>query len=438
MTEAADSSARKAFYVAYQTRAYPKNDAVLREALAARAALAHLLGYPSWSAYVLADRMAGTPERVRGFLTELSERLQSKQSSEMTDLQALAGHPFEAWDLPYYQNLFVKTRYALDESAVRAYFPVDYTLPAIMAIYARLFGVTFTPAAQPHVWDPLVKEYAVAEAGSGRFIGTLYFDLYPRDGKYTHFANFAMLPNRQLENGEVRPPMTAIIGNWPLGAPGKPALLSHDEVVTFFHEFGHAMAALLCTAPYETLSDGFRWDFVEAPSQMLENWAWDPMILKQVSRSATTGEPLPDQLVSKIIANRRVGNGIFFERQIAYSVSDLDYHGAEPPADLSATWAANYAAYTHLTLPPEAHPQASFEHLMGGYDSGYYGYLWSLVYAADLFTAFHRAGLENPKVGQRYVSDILRPAKIYEPDREVEKVLGRPMNPTAFYEELGI
>jgi thimet oligopeptidase len=215
-------------------------------------------------------------------------------------------------------------------------------------------------------------------------------------------------------------------------------LLTHEEVETFFHEFGHNMAAMLADTPYETLNSGFRVDFVEAPSQMLENWVWDPTILKQISSNVTTGAPLPDALITQMIAARYVDYAYDTTQQILYASVDMRYHSSGATVDTTAVWKSAVAQLTPSTFVDGTHPQAGFGHLMSGYDAGYYGYLWSKVYAQDMFSAFKTAGLENPVVGMRYRDDILAPARTYEPDAEVAAFLGRPMNPTAFYAELGI
>jgi thimet oligopeptidase len=241
-----------------------------------------------------------------------------------------------------------------------------------------------------------------------------------------------------LPDGTVRAPFSVIVGNWSRPASGHPALLSHAEVETFFHEFGHNMAAMLADEPYETLTSGFRSDFIEAPSQMLENWVWDPGILKIISANVTTGAPLPDDLIQKMIAARYLDYALSTTQQILYASVDMKYHSSGTPVDTTAIWKDSVAALTPGTFVDGTHPQAGFGHLMSGYDAGYYGYLWSKVYAQDMFSAFKSAGLEDPAVGRRYRDDILAPARTYEPDAEVARFLGRPMSPTAFYAELGI
>jgi thimet oligopeptidase len=288
------------------------------------------------------------------------------------------------------------------------------------------------------VWQAQVQAYDVTDAATGKPLGRFFLDLFPRPGKYDHFANFPIIPRRVLPDGTVRLAESAIVGNWPQPAPGRPALLQHDDVVTFFHEFGHCMAAILADEPYETLTNGFRQDFIEAPSQMLENWAWDPAILKRVSANVTTGAPLPDDLIQKLIASRYVHYALATTQQIMYATVDMEYHTMKPPVDTTAVWAATAARTTPNQYVAGTHPQSEFGHLMGGYDAGYYGYLWSKVYAQDMFSRFAAQGLTSPLAGRAYRNDILAPARLEEPDQEVRAFLGRPMNPDAFYRELGI
>ena len=440
-----DGAARKDMSIAYNNRQATVNTNLLEQAISVRDHLAHLLGYQTWAAYQLSDRMAGSPERVLKFLNDLDAKLLPKARENVATLTALkakdVGDPntrLETWDYSYYDNLLRKRQYAVDENEVRQYFPVQHTIDSVLNIYHTLLGVDFKQITPVNAWAPDVLEYSVSDSRTGRFIGLTYFDLYPRPGKYDHFANFGILPVRRDANGQDRAPIAAIVGNWPRPAPGRPALLSHDDVVTFFHEFGHNMAALLTTAPYETLSSGFVQDFVEAPSQMLENFVWQPSILKQISSNVTSAQPLPDDLIAAMVRAKYVNYAYATTQQIKYAVVDMRYHMSGPHVDTTAVWYKLSDELTPMPATPGTHPQASFGHLMGGYDAGYYGYLWSLVYAQDLFTAFQTGGLENPVVGMRYRADILQPARTYDPDVLVKNFLGRPMNPNAFYEQFGI
>ncbi|GAC1544685.1 MAG: M3 family metallopeptidase [Vulcanimicrobiaceae bacterium] len=441
MQNATDPQARKRYFLASATLV-PQNVVLLRRAIALRAQLAHLLGYPTWGAYVLADRMASSPAHVTTFLRRLDAKVLPRARADIARLARLKAKDrrvtqatIEPWDIAFYDNELRKTQYAVDSNVVKSYFPVRHVERAVFDIYSKLLGITFAQRIPANAWAPGVTQWSVTDTASGRYIGDFYLDLFPRDGKFSHFASFPLLPNRRLADGRLRPPLDAIVGNWPAPVPGKPALLTHGDVETFFHEFGHDMATLLATTPFETLSSGFRQDFVEAPSQMLENWVWDPHILKKLSRNVATGAPLPDATIARMRAARYVDNAYYTTRQIMLASVDMAYHTAGPAVDTTAVWAQESRALTPVPLAAGIHPESSFGHLMGGYDAGYYGYLWSKVYAQDLFTAFAGGGLESAAVGERYRRDILEPAREREPDDEVRAFLGRAMDPAAFYRE---
>jgi thimet oligopeptidase len=434
-------SARERYYFAYNKRGGEENVRTLESIIAIRSQLASLLGYKSWAAFQISNRMAKSPARVESLLDELTTKLTPIATSEYARIAArkaqLVGQPsatLSRWDVSYYSDIIRRTDYALDSEAIRKYFPAQHTIDQVMAIYSRILGVSFKRVTPAHPWTEKISEFAVSDTKTGTPVGTLYLDLLPRPGKYEHFANFPLQPGRVV-NGAYRPATTAIIGNWAEPPPGHEATLSRDEVETFFHEFGHAMAALLTTAPYETLSGGYRLDFVEAPSQMLENWTYDPTVLKELSSEVGTGAPIPDALIQKIVAEQRYNEAINWMAQIMYSRIDLAYHTSGPKVDTTAVWYNIAAQYPGPHDPPGLLPQAAFTHLTGGYSAGYYSYVWSKVYAQDLFTAFKAGGLESPIVGARYRKYILEPAQIYEPDVLVQNFLGRPISEDAFLGE---
>jgi thimet oligopeptidase len=440
LASAKSEAARKAYYVAYQTRGGPRNVDLLELAIALRDEQARLLGYPSFSAYTLADRMAGTPGRVAAFLDSLDARLMATARRQRDELAAFAGGgELQPWDRPFWSEQFRQKQFDLDRDAVRQYFPAQHTVDAVLAIYSRMLGLTFTKGDDLPTWQPDVVGYRVTDTASGADRGVFYLDLYPRPGKYHHFANMGPSSRRVLPDGRVRPAVNTIVGNWPAPAPDKPSLLSHADVLVFFHEFGHNVAALCADTPYETLNSGYRQDFVEAPSQMLENFVWDPAILRSISSRVDTGAPLPDALIAKMNAARhydQAWNEVSFD--IFYAQVDQRYHSAKPPVDTTAVWKALTRQITPDPFADGTIPQANFGHLMGGYEASYYAYAWAKVYAQDLFTAFQQGGLLNPEVGLRYRRDILAPARSVEPDGLVKTFLGRPMTPDAFYADLGL
>jgi Zn-dependent oligopeptidase len=438
-------AARKRFAVAYGRHGGEANVRRLATAVRLRDRIAHLLGFPSWDAYKLDASMAKTPERPLDLLQQIDAALLPKARQEVDVLAQLkrAGgdaSPFAPWDYLYFENQLEKSHYAVDPEAVRRYFPIPKVIAAVLGIYQHLLGVRFDPIDPAAAWAPGVLEYAISDAADGHDIGWFYLDLYPRTGKYTHFATAPLRAARVLPDGSYEKPVAAILGNWPVGEPGKPALLSHGDVVTFFHEFGHLMHDTLTAARYATLSGtNVRWDFVEAPSQMLENWIWDPAVLKKVSSEVDTGAPLPDELIDKMIALRHVADGATWSRQAFYATYDLDLHSAAGPTrDPTRLWFDLSVKMTPFAAIPGTIPEAGFGHLMAGYDAGYYGYAWSEVFAQDMFSVFQQAGLEDPTVGMRYRRDILEPGGTIEPDQLLRNFLGRPVSYEPFYRFLNI
>jgi thimet oligopeptidase len=430
--------ARKAFYMAYQRRGGQANVDLLQQALAARSRVAILLGYPTWAAYIAADTMAQTPQRIATFLHDLDVALLPQGRTQFAELATVKGAPLDQWDVRYYQNQIRKSRYSVDRNLIKQYFPAPHVISAVLDIYSKMLGLTFTLVPNLQPWNATVTAYDVTDTAGGDYRGRFYLDLYPRPGKFEHFENYGVIARRVLPDGSVRPVINTILGNWPAPADGKPSLLSRDDVEAFFHEFGHNVAALCANTPYATLNSGFRRDFIEAPSQMLENFVWDGTILKQISSEVDTGAPLPDDLIAKLQASRYFDEAYDQLTQVAFATIDQRYHTLPPPVDTTAVWKQSITELTPNHYVEGTIPQAAFGHLMNGYEAGYYGYLWSKVFAQDMFTAFVAGGLESPVVGARYRADILAPARLLEPDVELRNFLGRPVSPEPFYHELGI
>jgi thimet oligopeptidase len=438
------SDARRRYLVAYGNRGGMANVERLRTAVAIRDTVAQLFGFPSWAAYQLDIKVAKTPQRVISFLDQIDAGLLPKAREEIARLTPLAehdtlGHTVAAWDLAYYSEQLRRTKYSLDGEAVRQYFPVDHVVRSVEDIYQQLFGLKFTEVKPAAAWSPDVTRFAVTDARTHKPLGTIYLDLFPRAGKYNHFADFSLSATRTLPDGTRELPSTSIVGNWPQPGGDMPALLSHDEVVTFFHEFGHAVDALADQSPYVSTGTGYlRQDFVEALSQMLENWMWQPSILKRVSHNVKTGEPLPDSLITRMLALKHFSDGDDGTTQAFYAGYDMTLHSSGANVDPVALWDSLHARLTARPLAPGTISVAGFNHLMSGYDAGYYGYLWSKVYAQDLFTRFAKEGIMNPKVGRAYRTIILAPGATEEPDTLLQRFLGRPLSYDAFFSEMGI
>jgi thimet oligopeptidase len=386
--------------------------------------------------------MAKTPERVFALLSSLKAPLRRKAVSEVAQLRPLARRDgltgrLEAWDYGYYVERLRNSRYAIAEEEVKQYFPVDYVLPAVMRLYGDLLGLRFEPVTPANGWAPDMSRYSVIDSATGTPLGRLYFDLYPRPNKYGHFADFTALPTLRRRDGSRQLPWTAIVGNWSLPAPGHPSLLTHAEVVTLFHEFGHAMAAVLDRSPYPTTSS-YRLDFVEAPSQMLENWMWRPDILQRISHHVVTGRALPDSLIQRIIALKHLSDGAYWGRQVFLAAYDMTIHTARRRVDPTATYRDMLPQFAPFTMPAGTFPEAGFTHIMAGYEAGVYSYLWAKVYAQDMFSRFEREGILDPRPGRAYRDEILAPSGTEEPDSLVQRFLGRPVSDAAFYRELGL
>ncbi len=436
--------ARERYWMAFYNRGGQANVELLERALALRHELARALGFESWAAYRLDSKMAKTPKRAMELLQDVSTTLLPIARSEIQELARLKASlgdktPFAPWDYDYYQQRFSHSRPGVDSKSIRQYFPADKVIPAVLDIYEKLFGVTFQPVSPARVWEPSVREMIISESASGKPIARIYLDLEPRPSKSLHFSFFRLRSGRVLADGTYQQPIAAIIGNGPAAEPGQPALFSHKDVIIFFHELGHLVHDTLSTAPYATLyGTNVRRDFAEAPSQMLENWAWQPAVLKKISSHVVSQEPLPDPLIEAMVASKHRAVGAFWTRQAFFAIYDMKIHSSGPKVDTSQLWLDLTVELTALPPVPGTIPQASFAGFMGGYDAGYYGYIWSKVYAQDMFSELLRGGLDNPEVGRRYRREVLEPGGTREPDELLERFLGRPVSFEAFYQDLGM
>ncbi len=306
----------------------------------------------------------------------------------------------------------------------------------MFGIYSELLGVSFAKRDDAKTWAPNVQAFVVTDTATGRYLGDIYLDLFPREGKNAHFHSATFWPHRTAPDGTIRPALNAIVGEFPQPAPGRPATLTHAQVETFFHEFGHSIAAMVKTSPYDL---NLTWDFVEAPSQMLENWVWDPAVLKRISSNVMTGAPMPDDLIAKLRATRFVNqSALSWTRQVALAEADMAYHESDVASRPNEEWAAVYARSTPIAFPSTIHFEANFNHIVGGgYSAGYYGYLWSKVYAQDMFARFARDGLLNPKTGAAY-RDILANAGLEDAGTQVARFVRHPLDLGPFYASLGV
>ncbi len=445
MTYAKNGETRMRMYEAYNNRQADTNTVLLEEAIILRQKIASELGYATWADYRIDGRMAENTVNVMEFLTSMQKPLKEKYCCEMAELLSIkqclnpTATAVSPWDVAYLQEIQKKQQYAYDEEEVREYFPVDTVLQGLFSTCKTLFGIGFYEIEDAQVWSPGVRLYAVKNLAGNDPIGYLYLDLYPREGKFGHFCASEVISGR-LKNGIYAVPVMTIIGNFHKPEGKRPSLLTIDEIETLFHETGHAMHYLLTTAPYGTLS-GFsvEWDFVETPSQTLEEWVWDPEVLESISGHYTNmSEKIPADLRDRIIAARNVGTGNLYSRLLVNSLEDMRFHTAIVPVNVTEVWYQTYEEIMGTRPLPGTHQPASFGHLMGGYDAGYYGYLWSKVYALNIVNEFKENGMTNPTLGMKFRDEILSKGNIEEGMMLLKNFLGYKPGVDSLYEHLGI
>ncbi|MCC6811810.1 MAG: Zn-dependent oligopeptidase [Deltaproteobacteria bacterium] len=447
MENAKKEAIRKKMQIAFMSRGAKENTKLLEEAVKIRSEAARLLGYTTHVDFVTADRMAKSATNVEQFENRLREGLKPRLSAENEKLRALKAEETKqknpklfSWDWRYYLNQMKKKDYALDDEAIRQYFPADKVFAGMFEVYATLFGVKMAEVPGAKVWSKEgVKLYEVKDAKSNAPIAKFYVDLYPREGKYGHAACFPLGLARQTGEG-YQIPMSVLVTNFNPPKDGKPAYLSVNEVTTLFHEFGHVMHASLTTAKYAALAGtNVSTDFVEAPSQMLENWVFRPEVLAKISVDpADATRAMPEDLAKRIIEARKFDAGIKYSRQVFLGTFDFKIHTGSGKVDTDKVAKQLWKEIMGTEQDRKERFSASFGHMMGGYDAGYYGYLWSEVFAADMFTRFEKEGVLNPSVGRAYRDTILAKGRSEEASALLEQFLGRAPNESAFLEGLGI
>ena len=513
---AKNPATRKKAYIENENK-LPQNIPIFREVILLRDEAARLLGYPNHAAYIIEDKMAKTPKTVDDFLGDLRTRLTQGGASEMEVLKALKkqelksmGEDFDGyyflWDHRYYNRMMLEQDFSLDQEKLSEWFPLETSIRGMLTIFETLFGMTFVEITGDDrsaisasgkgddiVWHPDVQVFSVWDSedqGSG-FIGYLYLDLHPRPGKYGHAANFNLQPGFVQENGTRRYPVTALVCNFSKPTPKKPSLLKHSEVTTLFHELGHGIHDLVSKTIYSHFhGTNVVRDFVEAPSQMLENWCWTPSQLKALSHHYSWLSPeyeaawreqagkdqpqpekqLPDELIENLIKTKHVNDALFNLRQLHFGIYDMTIHEPKSHAEVesfefSELYNKLNREISHFDSPAQLgqnykwgkHPsnavlvlvdtrtniqigngQTTFGHLLGGYDAGYYGYLSSQVYSADMFHSVFEKDPMDGKEGRRYRHMVLEKGGSQDEMETLKDFLGREPNGDAFYRELGL
>ena len=451
MENASLPETRKKMLEAYDSRAGKENVPLLEEAILLRQKLAKLLGYSTWADYRLDGRMAKNSKNVLTMLADeksgLKVRLKKRLNADLDlmlkakrELENPQAQQLEAWDLRYFPNQIKKRSYTLDTEELRQYFPKDKVMAGMFQIYSQIFGVKFSEVEGAKVWDKNVKLYSVRDSATDDILAYFFTDFIPREGKYGHAAAFQLITGRMLSGNFYSQPVSAIVANFTPPTKDKPSLFTHSEVETLFHEFGHIIHQVLTRAPYGYLAgSAVAQDFVEAPSQMLENWVWDKPMLKLMSgHYKDLAKPLPDDLMDRLISTRDFNKGYFYSRQIMLGLTDMTYHTTQGRVDVLRQYQKIHRDV--IGVPPVEGSKfvAGFGHLMGGYDAGYYGYIWSEVFAADMFTRFKAEGLLNERLGRSYRELILEAGSMADPEDLLQMFLGRKPNDRAFIKSLGI
>lgn len=416
-----DADVRRQVTIAFLERGYPQNEPLLKELFDLRHEYATLVGYADWASYDAAVKMIGEGPAIPEFIDKIAAAAQEPMERDLAVVleryrrDVLDADAIDAADASYYEELVRKEQHDVDSQLVRTYFGFEQVRQGLLDVTGRLFGLRYEPAPDAVVWHEDVAAYDVYPGEAGESLGRIYLDLFPREGKYKHAAQFTIangVAGRQLPEG-------ALVCNFSKG------LMEHDHVVTLFHEFGHLVHHVLGGHVGWTRFSGVatEWDFVEAPSQMLEEWAWDADVLRTFARDAA-GEPIPADLVDRMRAADDFGKGTTARQQMFYASVSYWFH-TERPADLTARQVELQERYSPYRPIEGTHFFANFGHL-GGYSSAYYTYMWSLVIAKDLFSAFDPDDLFDTEVAGRYRDRVLAAGGTKDAADLVADFLGRP------------
>ena len=422
-----DDELRKQLYIKFRSRADATNEAAIRKLLVLRAEKAKLLGFKDWADYQSDDNMLRGGKHAQQFIERITALARTRAKQDYAELLAqLKQHDPKAtavadWQKAWLETQVKKQKYAVDAAAVRDYFAYDKVLAGLLDVTAAIYDVQYQPVTDSRTWHPDVKVFDVMRKGDK--LGRIFLDMHPRPDKYNHAAMFPMrdgLAGKQLPEG-------ALVCNFPNPRTSAPALMEHADVVTMFHEFGHLM--------HQVLGGNQRWisqsgiaterDFVEAPSQMFEEWGWSYETLSRFAKHHKTGEVIPRDLVAKLSKSRRFGIGLWTVQQMFYAAISLHFHQVDPkPLDQLATLKKLQAKYTPFAYVAGTKLHTSFGHLVD-YSSMYYTYMWSLVIAKDLLTPFEQAGLMTTTTTYKYRDKILAAGGTKDAAELVRDFLGR-------------
>jgi oligopeptidase A len=419
MSDARSQALRRTFYEAWTTRASDQapgaaqwdNSAVMEDIMRVRHELARLLDFASYADYALATRMAKTATEVFAFLEQLRAASRPAAERELRELEVFAGAKLAAWDVGYWSERLQREQYSVSQEELRPWFALPRVLAALFEVAQRLFGVRIEERTGVPVWHPDVRYFAILDA-DGAPRGSFYLDPCARPNKRSG-AWMDECVGRKSMGGPTELPVAHLVCNFLEAAPGAPALLTHDDVVTLFHEFGHGMHHLMTRVGYPTLAgiNGVAWDAVELPSQFMENYAWHPDVLRRMALHVNSGEPLPESQLRQLIRTRSFHAGLSMLRQLEFALFDFTLHAGFDPARgarVREILAEVRAKVSVLPVPAWNRFANSFGHIFaGGYAAGYYSYKWAEVLAADAFAAFEETDVFDPGTARRFLDCIL-------------------------------
>lgn len=427
----ADRELRKRIYTAYVTRASDQgpnanqfdNTPIIEEICRVRHALANLVGFANYAEYSLATKMAATPKTVLTFLNDLVAKSKSIGEKDIAELEAFAKQDkierLEAWDLPYYSEKLRESKYALSQEELRAYFPIDQVLAGMFTVVNKIFGIQIVERFDVDTWHPQVQFFDIFDEQKN-YLGSFYTDLYARPHKRDGAWMDECRVRRRLSDG-MQHPVAFLTCNFSRPMGGKPALLTHDEVVTLFHEFGHCLHHLLTKVDYAAVSgiNGVLWDAVEFPSQMMEYWCYEKPVLDLISSHYQTKEKLPQNLFDSMQKAKNFQPGLHMLRQLEFSLFDFRLHlefdrNQSHQAQTMIDEVRKSVAVVHI--PSFNRFQQSFSHIFAGsYAAGYYSYKWAEVLSADAFSYFKERDVFDPVIGESFVTNILQQGGVGDP-----------------------
>ncbi|MEP6699154.1 MAG: M3 family metallopeptidase [Verrucomicrobiota bacterium] len=447
---AKNEATRRKLYVTRDSLAKDTNVAVLNQMLASRNKIALRLGYKSWDDFQTEIKMAKSGAGAKKYIGDLVTGIQPKFAAEISELQKMKATEtndpnarIAVWDWRYYANQLVKQKFTVDKEALRAFFPLPKVLEGMFEVYQSIFGLQFEKIDAPFKWIEDLQLYVVNDAATNEPLGLFYLDLFPREGKFNHFAMFEIIGGKLLPEGKYQRPTVALLCNFPPPSADQPSLMTHSDVETLFHEFGHVLHAITTRAHHARFAGTHvPGDFVEAPSQMLQNWVWDKTVLDTFAadyRDPT--KKIPGEIISKMNDAKLATAGLYYRRQFAFALLDLalhDRHSEDAPYDCVAI-SNPVLEKVFLPIDPSTTFVTYFGHL-NGYDAGYYGYAWADAIAADMATVFESAkdGYRDKQAGMRLRREIYEPGDSRDVTQSIEKFLGRKQSVQPFLKKIGV